>query len=73
MNRLVDLPILESYTLQKVDLPGSFRTRLLELGFVSGTPVMVIQKKPILGQLIVRIRNATFAIELSVAEKILVI
>ncbi|MBI4891646.1 MAG: ferrous iron transport protein A [Acidobacteria bacterium] len=43
---LADLPQDESAFVDRIDLPGDFARRLMELGFIPGSPVLAAHSAP---------------------------
>lgn len=62
MLRLVDLKLGEEATVSSVDLAHPVAFRLLEMGLVPGTPVVVHKRAPLGGPLELKVRDYLLSI-----------
>lgn len=60
----------QSALIQSIDITGSLRRRLQDLGFIEGTEIRMLRKSPFGDPIAYAVRGATYAIRSSVAKRI---
>ena len=69
---LARLPVSQTAVLTRVDGKGSYRRRLLELGFLPGTEVTVVRRVGIGNVLEVELRGSRISLRITEAEDLTV-
>lgn len=70
LNTLSDCSKGELFVIQKLKLEGVMRRRLLDLGFVKGAEVLVLQRSPLGDPVAFRVSGTTVALRKEESSKI---
>jgi len=68
---LAELQVGNTLSIMKIEVVGTLRRRLLDLGFVPGAEIEVLQKSPLGDPVAYRVSNTTIALRREESSKIL--
>jgi len=67
---LAELKVGSTLSITKIEVAGTLRRRLLDLGFVPGAEIEVLQKSPLGDPVAYRVSNTTIALRREESSKI---
>lgn len=67
---LSDCQFGDQFLIEKIEISGVIRRRLLDLGFVQGAEILVLQKSPLGDPVAYRVSNTTIALRKEESSKI---
>lgn len=67
---LCDMPVGSRFVIQRLDIEGTMRRRLLDLGFIPGGEVLVLQKSPLGDPVAYQVSQTTIALRKEESAKI---